>query len=137
MPVEVAVDLATQIADALAAAHAKGIVHRDIKPANIFVTGDAAAAPRAKMLDFGLAKLAAAPGVEDATRTAIDMTAPGSVVGTVSYMSPEQALGKELDHRTDIFPQFLALSQAFILPARGNPRERLFEQPGLKLGVEL
>lgn len=107
MEVEAAVKLAIQIADALAAAHAKGIIHRDIKPANIFVVADESAIPRAKMLDFGLAKLsvdaASGPGAEDATQTALAMTIPGTVMGTVSYMSPEQALGRELDHRADIF----------------------------------
>ncbi len=106
LEVEAAVDLTIEIADALAAAHAKGITHRDIKPANIFVVGDESAALRAKLLDFGLAKLAAGPASEpgdDATRTALAMTTPGSLMGTVAYMSPEQALGKELDPRTDIF----------------------------------
>ena len=85
-------EIGTQVAGALAAAHAAGIVHRDIKPANIMVRTDG----YVKVLDFGLAKLAAA-------KTNLDVTDPGRVMGTVSYMSPEQALGETLDHRTDIF----------------------------------
>ncbi len=105
MGVEAVVDLAIQIAEALVAAHSKGIVHRDLKPANIFIVDDESSAPRAKMLDFGLAKLAvdSAVGADDETRTALAMTTPGSVMGTISYMSPEQALGKVVDHRSDIF----------------------------------
>jgi len=106
LEIDTAVDLAIQISDALAAAHAKGIVHRDIKPANVVVT-ESASGPHAKMLDFGLAKLGGDPLETDrtdaGTRTALGVTRPGEVMGTVSYMSPEQALAKSVDHRTDIF----------------------------------
>jgi serine/threonine protein kinase/tetratricopeptide (TPR) repeat protein len=129
LPVEEILRYGAEVADALSAAHAKGIVHRDIKPANIFLVHMPNGKSQAKVLDFGLAKIELLAGGGWGSR-ALDLTLAGATVGTLAYMSPEQARGESLDARSDLFSLGVVLYEMATrqTPFRGTTNAQMYEQ---------